>query len=98
MDNLFDFVDSVLENCIFDLTYHEKIKPLSSMEEELYFQQAVERIESARKMLHMIYIKSLQEQEFLKQKKKELTLLGRLKSWLYNGKKRTKNKKSRKRT
>ena len=63
MDQLFDFIDNVLENCVFDLTYHEKIKPLANEEQELYFQQSVERIQSARQMLNMIYIKSLKEQD-----------------------------------
>jgi hypothetical protein len=82
MDNLFDFVDAVLENCVFDLTYHEKIKPLSNEEEEIYFQQAVDRIHGARQALALIYTKSLQEKEL----KKKRSFFDILKSILWKSK------------
>lgn len=49
-----EFVFGVLENCKFDLMYHNKLKmPLNKME-KIYFEQSVNRIEAAMETIkHM---------------------------------------------
>lgn len=56
----FEFIDQVLDNCAFDLSYHQKM-PFSPNEmEQIYFQQALARIEGAKKLLQVIYLNQQQ--------------------------------------
>jgi len=56
----FEFIEQVLDNCLLDLSYYQKLPFAPNELEQIYFQQALSRIEGAKKRLQVIYLNQLQ--------------------------------------
>jgi len=49
------FIDQALEECCFDIEYAKRMQRISSKADDLYFEQQLQKIESARVYLQRIH-------------------------------------------